>query len=441
MKNSTSCRIGLILFNSLLWIAALLLDTKAFAQRIQQTSSEIVLQQSGSLNADLEQEVRETLKENAATIRFMENMGQLTNSNVLYYAESMQGSIYVERNQIRFVANEMESKQAAADNAVAGIVAGQTVRSLKSTHTFTLYLDGANADSRLKLGDAFSTSYNFFLSESPSMWRSSVKAAKELIYENVYPGIDLRMYSDDNGTFEFDWIVKAGADYSQVKMKFEGQDNIQVNTDGSLKVGLRFTDITFRIPEAYQVIGKNKQAVDFAFNAQGNVVTFFSSSAIDTRYPLVIDPTLSWGTFMDGNLTGFDQYLFAIQVDSDGKVYCAGGTNQVIPTNAAPYDANGYLNSITGFSTDGTPRVAIVYRVSADGSDLIDLTLYGPSAVVNNSGSGSDTNVIAYGLSLSANNVFVCGKTNSDLPTTGSPFDATRSDWDGFVAVFPKDLG
>lgn len=52
----------------------------------------------------MEQKVRETLKKNAETIRFMENKGQLGNSKVLYYFESRQGAVSVERDRIRFTA-------------------------------------------------------------------------------------------------------------------------------------------------------------------------------------------------------------------------------------------------------------------------------------------------------------------------------------------------
>ncbi|MBK7939871.1 MAG: hypothetical protein IPJ82_23550 [Lewinellaceae bacterium] len=153
---------------------------------------------------------------------------------------------------------------------------------------------------------------------------------------------------------------------------------------------------------------------------------------------MVIDPALSWGTFMEGNNSGFDQYLFAVQVDpADGMVYCAGATNINIPTGSAPYDANGYLNTITGFDGVGaTPRVPIVYRITGNGTDLVDLTLYGPGSV-----SGTES-AVAYALSLSTDRVFIGGySTDINLPMTGSPFDGTRNSGDGFVAVFSRDLG
>ena len=390
----------------------------------------------------LEQKVKENLKENGETIRFLENKGQLENKDVLYYFEGIKGSVYIERGRIRFVAND---DTLITKPVVAGLpfpaYSTETTRAVKATHTFSVYLQGANMNPKINLGESFSTKYNYILGQDPKGWVSGVQAAKDLTLEDIYDGINLRLYSTADGVMEFDWIMDAGADYRKVNLKFEGQDRLEIGKDGSLNVDLRFTNVNFHIPESYQVTEHGKVPVDFAFHRwNGNTINFTTKSTIDSDYPLIIDPTLTWGTFMDGANSNFDAYLYAIQVDPDDEiVYCAGGTNRPIPTNAAPYDADGYVNNITGLTgstgNPATPTVAVVYRISSDGSDLIDLTLYGPASV-----SGSNF-VVAQALSLSATNVFVGGYTNVAVPTTGSPFDATLNSGDGFVAVFPRDLG
>ena len=72
-----------------LLLGILMLPTGIFAQGHLAPSPEI------------EQKVRETLKKNAETIRFMENKGQLGDSKVLYYFESRQGAVSVEKDRIR----------------------------------------------------------------------------------------------------------------------------------------------------------------------------------------------------------------------------------------------------------------------------------------------------------------------------------------------------
>ncbi len=393
--------------------------------------------------AKMDERVRSTLKENAQTIQFLENKGQLENKDVLYYFQNGNNAVYVEKDRIRFVAlkdtlveNDEEHEEAQTEIEPQQ---GERSREILGSHTFSLYLNGSNPKPGIKLGDAFTTKYNYFLGDDPKAWVSGVRASKELTLEDIYPGINLRLYSNSDGSMEFDWVMDAGADYSKVKMHFEGQDGLFVDPDGSLKVGLRFTDVKFNIPESYQVTDQGKVPVSFSFTqSNDNTIQFTTQSSIDARYPIVIDPTLSWGSFFDANNTGFDDYLFAVQVDpADGMLYCAGGTNRQVPTNAAPYDANGYLNLVIGLNgaADALPHVAVIYRVNSSGTDIVDLTLYGPSIVT------SSDNTLAHGLSLSTNNVFISGVTTSTIPTPGSPFDGTRNNGDGFVAIFTKDLG
>ncbi len=384
----------------------------------------------------LETKIKETLKKNSEILRFVENKGQYDNSNALYYLTGNQGTVIIEKGRLRFIVKERVVVKAG--DKIGDQVQKEDQSIDIGQHSFSMYFDNGNPNPGLELGNQFSTKYNFFLGEESKKWVSGVHAAKDLVLKNVYPGVDLRLYSSSAGDLEFDWIMKPGVSYENIKLRFTGQDKLNVDDAGNLSVGLNFTDVKFKIPECYQVSPQGKKLVDFAFQKQSsNVIGFHTSQKLDPSLPTVIDPVLSWGTFMDGNDANFDQYLFAIQVDPvDGMIYCAGATNRNIPTNSPPYDADGYLNSVTGFGTGATPRVAIVYRVNSTGSDLVDLTLYGPSAVT-----GTNT-VVAYGLSLSPTKVMIGGRTTvSGLPMVGSSFDNTFDNNDGFVAVFSRNLG
>ena len=45
-----------------------------------------------------------------------------------------------------------------------------------------------------------------------------------------------------------------------------------------------------------------------------NLLAYHVEGDIDPSLPLIIDPDLDWGTFFDGDLSTFDNYLFAIAV-------------------------------------------------------------------------------------------------------------------------------
>lgn len=136
----------------------------------------------------------------------------------------------------------------------------------------------------------------------------------------------------------------------------------------------------------------------------------------------------------------FDQYLYAIELDtSDRVLYCGGATNWNIPINSAPYTATGWKNVITGLSGQSNPSpsyyTSVIYRINFDGTILMDLTLYGPDMISTNQ------NNRVHSLSLSSNRVFIGGLTNGmDVPTTTGAFDVSRSGNDCYAAVFSKNL-
>jgi|GEM_PF-3961311 len=403
---------------------------------LQQTNAQsIAAQTSRTSSPDLEERIKNTLKESAKSIHFLENKGQIDNPEVLYYFEGKQEAVYIERHRIRFVA----IKDTLVTNT-PGVNEAEKKRSIVETHTFSLHFPGGISNPNIQPGENFITNYNYCLGSDVTHWVKGVRATKELTMEDIYPGIHLRLYSTSNGEMEFDWLLDAGANINQVRMEFSGQDNLSIDKDGMLSVGLHFSKVKFAIADCYQVTPQEKLPVQVSFQQLNHhTIGFTSQSKIDRRYPLVIDPTLTWGTFVDANNSNFDAYLFAIQVDpNDGMVYCAGGTNKQFPTGAAPYDADGYLNSITGLTGSPPtplPMVTVLYRINSTGTDLVDLTLYGPAAAV------TPNKIVAQAISLSPNNVFIGGITNVAIPLVGIAFDSTLNADDGFVAVFSRDLG
>ncbi|MGB4847851.1 MAG: hypothetical protein WBP41_08030, partial [Saprospiraceae bacterium] len=111
--------------------------------------------------AKMDERVRNTLKENAEKIQFLENKGQLENKEVLYYFQNGNNAVYVEKDRIRFVAlkdtlveNDEEHEEAQTEIEPQQ---GERSREILGSHTFSLYLSGSNPSPAIKLGDAFTT--------------------------------------------------------------------------------------------------------------------------------------------------------------------------------------------------------------------------------------------------------------------------------------------
>ncbi|MCC6816753.1 MAG: hypothetical protein IT267_10100, partial [Saprospiraceae bacterium] len=388
------------------------------------------------VNVDPEwrEKVKTALKATGESIQFMENKGQIDDPRVLYYFDSKYGSVLVMKNKL--VITNYYFKR-----IVHKFLPDSDENIPTGKHTVSINFEESNPEPILEIGEKFRTKYNYFYGEDSSKWISGARATKELTLKEVYPGIDLRLYSTNNSEVEFDWIVRPHADFSKIKLNIHGQDSLNIASDGSLFIGLRESQINLHIPESYQITPNGKESIKLNFQKSGSLISFKPNQPINSDYPLIIDPTLIWGTLMDGNFTSgapFDEYLYAIELDTATSIlYCGGAANRNLPTTAAPYDADGYLNTITGLNggMTGLYRAAVLYRISNTGGDLLDLTLFGPSSISNGN------LVRIHGLSVAPNRIMVGGNTNTTIPLAGTSFDNTRSGTDGWMASFSKDLG
>jgi uncharacterized repeat protein (TIGR01451 family) len=247
-------------------------------------------------------------------------------------------------------------------------------------------LVGANTNPKVSGEEQLAGKSNYFIGNDPKKWRTNIPSYAKVRAENVYRGVDL-VYYGNQGQLEYDFVVHPGADPSAIKL------------------GLSTS------PSAGQA-GKSKES---SIAKVEDEVTF-TIREYDKTKPLVVDPVLSYSTYLGGG-TPVGPYATtsanAIAVDGNGSAYVTGSTaTSDFPTT--PYAFQG-----TNHSTSGSN--AFVAKFSLDGSTLLYSTYLG--------GSGGET---AYGVAVdSAGDAYVTGTTRStDFPTV-SPFQATGH-WNTF---------
>ena len=132
----------------------------------------------------------------------------------------------------------------------------------------------------------------------------------------------------------------------------------------------------------------------------------FQVASYDASKPLIIDPVLSWATYLGGS--GNDQ-PYGIAVDTAGNAYVTGYTTT--PGSGFPGTAGSLLQSTYGGNTN-----AFVTKLNAAGTALVYSTYLG----------GSD-GTIGHGIAVDgAGNAYVTGYTGSGLPgTAGSSIQST----------------
>ena len=299
-------------------------------------------------------------------------------------------------------------------------------------------LVGGNAKGRAVGLDELPGRSNYFIGNDPKKWRTNVPSYTRVKYESVYPGVDLVYYGNQR-QLEYDLVVAPGADPNQIKLSFAGADGMRVDAaSGDLVVKVGDEEVRFHKPTVSQpaVTAVSSSPSPSLASASGldarhpSLVTLHSSFVLasnnevafrvagyDPKRVLLIDPVLSYSTYLGGS--GYDAGQ-GIAVDAAGNAYATGYTvSSDFPT------ANPLQRSFGGGMGD-----AFVAKLNAAGSALVYSTYLGGSAGAWGTGIAVD----------SSGNAYVTGKTTSTDFPTANPFQATKkaTPKTGFTAFVAK---
>ena len=245
---------------------------------------------------------------------------------------------------------------------------------------------------------------NYFIGKDPAKWRTGIPNYARVQYKNVYPGVDL-VYYGHQGQLEYDFVVQPGADPSDIKLAFQGADDVEAEGGGGLVIRAKGFTLRHRTPVVYQEIAGKRVEVKGRFKSVSEQVFGFEVESWNRNYALVIDPTLIYSTFLGGS--GDTDTELGMAVDSAGRAYVAGYTNSVdFPITA------GALQTTAGGDLDG-----YVARINASGTALEYSTYLG--------GSGQD---LAIRIRIDpAGNAYLAGTTASpDFPTTPGAYEQSN---------------
>ena len=239
-------------------------------------------------------------------------------------------------------------------------------------------------------------------------WRLAVPGYAEVESAGVYPGIDLVFYGDQR-TFEYDFRVAPGADPSVIALQFDTEPRI--DDDGSLVIGTAAGELVQHAPRLYQIVGGSRRHVDGAYTMRADGGVGFRVGPYDQQLPLVIDPVLTYSTFLGGSRQerGND-----IAIDATGHMIITGETfSDDFPT-ASP--AQPWRR---GFGD------VYVAKLTPVGSALVYATYLGGGGYDQARGVATDASGSAY----------IVGETFSmDFPATTSLNTAWPDSGDVFVA-------
>jgi hypothetical protein len=282
-------------------------------------------------------------------------------------------------------------------------------------------LVGANADAAVIGGEALPGKVNYFIGNDPKKWRTNIPTYARVKCQGVYSGVDLVYYGNWGGQLEYDFVVAPGADVRSIRLSFQGAGGIRVDKrTGDLVLPLDGSELRFRKPLMYQPasgpeLSTDRQGINGRFILTGRNQIGFQVGAYDRHAPLIIDPSLTYSTYLGGSKINFGT---RVAVDASGSIYVTGITNSGdFPTTSGVFDSMLHSgvpcsSAFHGEVTFSCPD-AFVTKLNPAGTGLVYSTYLG--------GSQADG---ATGISVDGTgNAYVTGTTGSvDFPTTPGAF-------------------
>ncbi len=213
-----------------------------------------------------------------------------------------------------------------------------------------------------------------------------VKAYSSIVFKEIYKGIDWHLYTE-NGNVEYDFIVHPGADPSLINMIYEGNGNIQIDSNnisfttniGKLEEGnlLCYQKAKSNFVKSKFVGVDNSHMMYAGAGINGNIASSYPSNCFsksvsfsidnyNSAENLIIDPKIVWGTYFGGPAP---EHSKSVSSDKGGQIFISGECFDVgFPTQAwgsAYYQANFGLGMwdcvFTSFSKSGVLNWSTYY--------------------------------------------------------------------------------
>ncbi|WP_368936918.1 SBBP repeat-containing protein [Bacillus sp. SH8-8] len=346
-------------------------------------------------------EIKQTFVKNYGNLHFtfVPNVGQI-DSRVQYYSQSAGKGFYFTPEEAVFSFIENTS----LDWFKKGDVAQTGQDKVRQGIALALHFLDANPDVRIEGQSQSYGKINYFKGNDPAKWIRNLSTYKKVVYRDLWPGVDLVFYSR-NGQLKYEFVVHPGANNKDIRLMYRGTNGLSLDDEGNLQIETPYGILIDERPLSYQEIEGKRIPVSsfYDLKQEESIYCFEIGQGYDSNYPLIIDPGLSYSTYLGGNDLDTGQSIF---VDDCGHAYVTGVTT----SNDFPTTPGAFQTTFTGTAD------VFVTKLNRTGSALIYSTFLGGNDIAGGFGIAVD----------SCGHAYVIGRTSSsDFPTTPGAFQTT----------------
>ncbi|MFI5221789.1 MAG: SBBP repeat-containing protein, partial [Bacteroidia bacterium] len=383
---------------------------------------------------------------------FIENKGQIVDQNnqlnkdVLFLYNSNGFKVQLKKNGFSYEVIKTVRKAKIKNPEEPEFMSSEIMDDITFyVHRIDITFEGGNENAKITSYERSSDYINYYSAVTPEEGVKNVRHYKRIVYQNLYPNIDVEFYLSPNPSpkerrtalrvgkvlslgedlgevFKYNFVVHPGGNVNDIQLKFDGANQTALTKEGHITVETAYGNIDESIPLTYQLDEKNiQQKITSNFKlvpelVEGQTTNLYGISVgnYDATKILVIDP-LPWATYYGGSLS---DYGIGLNVDVYGNLLFAGTT---VSTSAVA-TSGAFQTTYGGGTQDGL-------IVKFDSRDTLKwATYYG----------GTLADVCGAVKTDSIGNIYVSGysQSTSGIATAGSFKPTASGNYDCFLVKF-----
>ena len=254
-------------------------------------------------------------------LEFVENKGQWPEA-IKFQAQTVAGAFALQNNGYRVLVHNPQDLAALnthprEKNSASTIP--ENFDGVLHSHAYEVKFLNANPNPTIVPEKIQSSYNNYFIGNDSTKWASGCKIYKAVVYKEVYPGIDIRYYTNE-AQLKYDIIVHPGGDVSKIALYIDGADGIKIK-NRALEIKTNVTTVSELAPYTYQLKQEGKKEVTCDYSVKGNIVKFSIAGDYDKTETLVIDPSIVFYGYTGSTA---DNWGFTATYDPQGNFYAGG---------------------------------------------------------------------------------------------------------------------